>query len=342
MSDRKLVSVITPAYNAGNFIHRLLDSILTQTYPKVEMFVIDDGSKDNTSEVVKGYLEKFTNRGYTLNYVYQENSGQSVAINNGLKLVSGDFLVWPDSDDYYATNDAIERMVDRLESATSDFAMVRVQECLIKEGTNETICIKGLYANEEEPSSLFEDCVMGRMYFMPGGYMIRFKTFVEENGLDIYTEKDAGQNWQMFMPILYRHRCLTIKEPLYNVVIRSASHSRGQYEGFQRTLVKIGAYERTVINALDYIKAMGDNERNMYKEKVRKQYASRRYQEAIESGKPEDVERFFNELNSQYGASVKEKYLRFAYYHPYANKVISVFLTPVQKLHAKVKAVKPL
>lgn len=342
MSSNKLVSVLTPAYNSGKYINRLLESILQQTYPEIEMFVIDDGSTDNSKEVIDRYIPLFKEKGYTLNYVYQENSGQSVAINNGLKFVSGDYLVWPDSDDYYATDDAIERMVNRLESAPSEFAMVRVQERLIKENTNETICIKGVYANEEEPSSLFQNCVMGRMYYMPGGYMIRFKTFVDENGLDIYTEKDAGQNWQMFMPILYRHRCLTIKEPLYNVVIRPASHSRGQYEGFQRVLTKIGAYERTVINTLDYIKAMGDSERDMYKNMVRRQYASRRFEEALDSGRPEDVEQYYNELNEQYRASLKEKYQLFAYHHPSANKVLSFFLIPVRKLRAIVKAEKPL
>lgn len=342
MNERKLVSVITPAYNAGKFIHKLLDSILLQTYPNIEMFVIDDGSIDNTADIVREYYEAFTNKGYALNYVYQENSGQSVAINKGLKLVKGDYLVWPDSDDYYATNDAIEKMVNRLESASSEFAMVRVQERLIQEETGDTICIKGIYANEEEPASLFRDCVLGHMYFMPGGYLIRFKTFVEENGLDIYTEKDAGQNWQMFMPVLYRHRCLTIKEPLYDVVIRAASHSRGQYEGFRRTLVKIGAYERTVINTLDHIKAMDEGERNMYKRIVHRQYASRRFQLAMESGKPEDVEKYYYELKKKHGASRKDSYLYFVYRHKIAGGIVQAVASPLQKIHAKIKGNKPL
>lgn len=340
--NAKLVSVLTPAYNSGKFIHRLLDSILIQTYPKVEMYVIDDGSKDNTGEVIATYIPLFEEKGYTLNYVYQENGGQSVAINRGLKLVKGDYLVWPDSDDYYASSDAIEKMVSRLESSTPEFAMVRVQERLIDDETGEIICTKGLHANEEEPLSLFDECVIGHMYFMPGGYMIRFKTFVEENGLDIYTEKDAGQNWQMFMPVLYRHRCITIKEPLYDVVIRAASHSRGQYEGYQRTLVKIAAYERTVVYTLDYIKAMSDSERNKYKKIIRREYASRRFLLAIESGNPEDVEKYYNELKEKYGVYKKELYQYFAYHHKTAGKIISILAAPIQKIRAKLYASKPL
>lgn len=333
--NAKLVSVLTPAYNSGKFIHRLLDSILIQTYPKIEMFVIDDGSKDDTKDVIATYIPLFEEKGYTLNYVYQENSGQSVAINRGLKLIKGEYLVWPDSDDYYASKDAIEKMVTRLENASSEFAMVRTQERLIEENTEKEIKIVGLTANEEEPASMFINCLFGYMYYMPGGYMIRTSTFWEENGRDIYTEKDAGQNWQMFLPVLYRHRCMTIMEPLYNVVIRAASHSRGQYEGFNRALLKVAAYERTVINTLDYIKAMSEEERTAYKKEVERLYATRRFKLAIEEGRKEDVKYYYGQLKKQYGANLREKYYYFYYNHPLLGKFSEAILSPIRKIRAK-------
>ena len=339
---KKLVSVLTPAYNSGKFINRLLDSILRQTYPTIEMYVIDDGSKDDTASVVKSYIPKFEEKGYSLQYIYQENSGQSVAINNGLKLVKGDYLVWPDSDDYFATNDAIEKMVNRLEKASPEFAMVRVQERLIEENTGKTICIKGLYANEEEPLSLFHDCVMGVMYFMPGGYMIRFKTFVEENGLDIYTEKDAGQNWQMFMPILYRHRCITIKEPLYNVVIRAASHSRGQYEGFKRNIVKVEAYERTVLNTFDNIKAMPQDECLKYKREVKHQYAVRKFKMAVDAGLGGEVDNYYNQLQREFGVTFRQKVLRLMGHNKVLKTLMYGIVTPIENFKKRVKGIKPL
>ncbi|MCS3232628.1 glycosyltransferase [Bacteroides thetaiotaomicron] len=91
MSSR-LVSVVTPCYNAGSFIHRLLDSILDQDYLYLEMYIVDDGSTDNTKSVVDEYVLKFVDKGYSLTYIYQENSGQSVAINKALKLVRG--ITW--------------------------------------------------------------------------------------------------------------------------------------------------------------------------------------------------------------------------------------------------------
>lgn len=61
--NSKLVSVITPCYNSGKFIHRLLETILEQDYPCLEMYVIDDGSVDNTKEVVKIILQSLIKEG---------------------------------------------------------------------------------------------------------------------------------------------------------------------------------------------------------------------------------------------------------------------------------------
>ena len=94
-----LVYILTPSYNCGQYIYRLLNSVLTQTYPNIEMTVIDDGSTDNTKDIIISYQFKFAARCYKLNYVYQNNQGLSSTINNGLKLVHGDFLIWPDADD---------------------------------------------------------------------------------------------------------------------------------------------------------------------------------------------------------------------------------------------------
>ena len=69
-----LVSIVTPCYNSAPFIRPLLDSILLQDYPAIEMFAIDDGSTDDTDQIIKAYIPRFQERGYTLTYLYQENA----------------------------------------------------------------------------------------------------------------------------------------------------------------------------------------------------------------------------------------------------------------------------
>lgn len=62
--QKGLVSIITPCYNTGGVIHRLLDSVLEQDYPSISMLVIDDGSADNSKEVILSYIPLFEKKGY--------------------------------------------------------------------------------------------------------------------------------------------------------------------------------------------------------------------------------------------------------------------------------------
>ena len=66
------------------------------------MIVVDDGSTDNSKETIESYKSKFEEKGYSLLYIYQNNNGQAAAIDKGLKYVSGEYLIWPDSDDYFS------------------------------------------------------------------------------------------------------------------------------------------------------------------------------------------------------------------------------------------------
>lgn len=91
------LSIVIPAYNVEQYIGRCLDSIFNQQIEMdlLEVIVVNDGSKDGTEEIIKQYAAKYPN----LIYISQENQGQSVARNNGLKRASGDIIWYIDSDD---------------------------------------------------------------------------------------------------------------------------------------------------------------------------------------------------------------------------------------------------
>ena len=201
-----LVSIITPCYNSGRFVHVLLDSVLAQDYPAAEMWVIDDGSTDDTRQVVESYKPLFIEKGYTLEYVWQEHSGQSEAINKGLKLISGDYLVWPDSDDYYATSDALSLMVAELEKSDDKVGMVR---CLPSYVDANGIDYDGYRHANFDKEDLFEDCLFGinGFWYMSGGYMAK-TSFIDKYipQRTRSTAKNAGQNWQLMLPLLYGHK----------------------------------------------------------------------------------------------------------------------------------------
>jgi glycosyltransferase involved in cell wall biosynthesis len=276
--ERGKVSLVTPVYNTGNYISRLLDSILCQTYPSIELIAVNDGSTDNSATIIQQYVEKFNRKGYELKYLYQENQGQSVAVLNGLHYVTGEFVAWPDSDDYYCTSDAIQKMVDRLKSMPPDYAMVRTQENVVEDGTWRVLRTSGVNAKEKEDRSLFEDCLYTQngFYFCPGAYMVYTEKLIEETDLDIYTSKNAGQNWQLYLPILFKYRCTTILEPLYAYVERTVSHSRGQFAGYQKLKKKYEVYEETEIETLKKIKGLLEDELLKHLSKIRAMYYRRK------------------------------------------------------------------
>ena len=268
--QRPLVSILTPMYNTEKYVHRLLDSVLAQDYPAIEMVVIDDGSTDGSRAVVESYVDRFAAKGYALRCFHQPNSGQSVAIKNGLQRVTGAYLAWPDSDDFYTTPDAISKMVRALESSAPEFQLVRTQVRYVQDPSLELLRIEGLDAREEEDPSLFEDCLfaLGGFYYCAGSYLVRTAVLKDLTGFDIYSEKNAGQNWQLLVPILYRYRCKTILEPLFTVVERDASHSRGQYSGYARDVVKKEAYLRTQRATLERIEGIPEEKRARYLQRL--------------------------------------------------------------------------
>ena len=105
MNSGPRVSVIVPAFNAERLIGETLDSILEQTYRNCEIIVVDDGSTDQTSQIVQSY-------GSRVRYYYQNNSGGcSVPRNTGIMNSSGEFLCFIDADDIMVAN-RITRQVD--------------------------------------------------------------------------------------------------------------------------------------------------------------------------------------------------------------------------------------
>ena len=88
------VSVIIPVYQGDRFLAEAVESVLNQTYTNYEIIVINDGSTDNSNDVLQPYLDK-------IRYVYQENQGVAAARNRGIKIARGEFLAFLDQDDFW-------------------------------------------------------------------------------------------------------------------------------------------------------------------------------------------------------------------------------------------------
>jgi glycosyltransferase involved in cell wall biosynthesis len=100
MQEQHLVSVIVPAFNAEKTIERCLDSILAQEYRNIQIIVVNDGSTDNTKEILQSSCYQNNN----IKYIEKKNSGVSAARNTGILNAEGEYVVFVDSDDYVLPN----------------------------------------------------------------------------------------------------------------------------------------------------------------------------------------------------------------------------------------------
>lgn len=137
-----LVSVVVPVWNRVGLIESALDALQRQSYRPIEILVIDDGSQDGTGDVVNHWLKMYTGKHLTCRYKYQPNWGQNVARNAGVRLASGEFIQFMDSDDLVHPK-KVEYAVAALSSnPDADFVVSRVkkfrdpselQQCMGKE-----------------------------------------------------------------------------------------------------------------------------------------------------------------------------------------------------------------
>lgn len=104
MQDKPLVSVLINNYNYGRYLDDAVSSVLSQTYGHVELIVVDDGSTDNSADVLKKYEDWAI-------IVYKENGGQASAFNVGFAHSKGDIICFLDSDDVY-TPGKVQKVVE--------------------------------------------------------------------------------------------------------------------------------------------------------------------------------------------------------------------------------------
>jgi glycosyltransferase involved in cell wall biosynthesis len=114
IADRNpLISIIIDTYNYGHFIEEAIESVLNQTFPHkdFELIVVDDGSTDDTSKVIKKYKDK-------IKYIFKENGGQASAFNVGFENAAGKIIALLDADDYWHP-DKLKYIAEEFEKSTT-------------------------------------------------------------------------------------------------------------------------------------------------------------------------------------------------------------------------------
>lgn len=119
MNNTDLISVIIPTYNRANLIKRSAESVLNQTYKNLELIIVDDGSTDNTKEVIDSLND---NR---IVYIKQENQGACAARNKGIDAAKGKYIAFHDSDDAWHL-DKLEKQLNALKQHNADVVFCKM------------------------------------------------------------------------------------------------------------------------------------------------------------------------------------------------------------------------
>jgi len=306
MEKKGLVSLITPCHNSRKFIHRLLDSVLEQTYGKIEMITVDNASEDDTPYIIKSYMPKFEAKGYTLSYIRQEDLGPSAGIQTGLRVITGEYLLMPDSDDWYAGPKSIETFVNKFKELSDEYAIIRCQQNFVNEETMEVTGISYKNAMEDDPGTLFEDCLFGRNYnFAPINYMVRVSALREEIGMEIYNAYNTGQQRQICLPLYYKYKAWTIKEPLVCYLVRKNSVSHGVYAKYSAQIKMYKKSTDYIDSILASIKTMPEEEKARYRNCFMKMTSENICLMAMRCGEKEDL-KYLVEDFKKYGGTKME------------------------------------
>ena len=111
------ISIITVTYNSSKTLKDTLESVLKQTYTNYEHIIVDGLSKDNTMQIVKEYETKYNGK---LRYISEKDSGLYDAMNKGIKMATGDIIGILNSDDIYAHENVLQKIVEKFEETNCD------------------------------------------------------------------------------------------------------------------------------------------------------------------------------------------------------------------------------
>lgn len=218
-----MVSVITPCYNGEAFLDKYFESILAQTYENLELIFVNDGSTDRTEEIALSYRSALEGRGIIFKYLYKPNGGQASAMNIGFRVMTGKYLVWPDSDDML-TSDSIEKRVRFLEE-NIQYGFVRSNGIFFDMATGADLQIVS-DCDCRFREDIFLDLILDTTYCCCGCYMVRTDLLREIYPQLTIAEASVGQNWQILIPMAGRYLCGYIDEIQYRIAVNPGSHSR--------------------------------------------------------------------------------------------------------------------
>lgn len=194
-----MVSVVLPTYNREKSLGKSIESVLNQTYQDFELIIVDDGSSDNSKELIQKYFEKDPR----INYVYEENAGYPSAINRGLIECKGEYIAFEDSDDIW-DNSKLEKELTSLNDNNADYVFCRMEyKDLALQFPNEQA--------EDKNGDIFQRLLQGNMI---GGPTLLFKHECINNIGGFDTNLPSFQDYDFVLRLSQKYKAAFVPEVL--------------------------------------------------------------------------------------------------------------------------------
>lgn len=208
------ISIIIPTFNHAEFVCEAIDSVLLQNYPNKEVLVVDDGSTDNTKEVLRKYVE------CGVKYIYKKNGGLSSARNEGIRNASGKFIAFLDADDIWLQDKLL--MQYQIISNGDNVGLVGCGYYLVDK--NKNILEKRAAKDFANRKKLLQELLLKNVISGSGsGVLIRKECFDEAGVFD--ETLTCAEDWDMWVRIAKFYEIAFVKDPLVSIRVFSNSMS---------------------------------------------------------------------------------------------------------------------
>lgn len=233
MENKPKVSIIIPAYNVENYIHRGMESCINQTYSNIEIVVVDDGSYDKTADIIDCYSKK-DNRIILLR---QKNRGVSNARNNALSHITGKYVMFLDSDDWLELN-AVEMLVRNTKKYKEAFTICSryiVNENDLTERINDDIRKTTEIIQNRK---VLESFLYKYFYFQSSCYKLFNVDLIRSNEIFFREDISHGEDGLfVFTYLQHISKVVSIPMPLWNILDRSDSASNSSFNSKKLTAI---------------------------------------------------------------------------------------------------------
>ncbi len=316
-NNNAMVSIIVPCYNGKRFVDTCMSCLLSQSYKRLEVVVVDDGSTDGSHESIESYADKFRAKGMVLKCVRQENKGLAGAISTGLKHISGEFLQLLDIDDLLEET-SIE---DKLALFTDDVAIVRANGKIVDAGKNDGgLFVKGKATGYEE--NLFDDLMLSKTFNWAGSYMVRTKPLFEfYPDRSIYPSRH-GQNLQILLPLAYKHKSFFLDKSLMRYIKwdASLSASTGSNNAFTKLEANMLGYTDIRHHMLGLI-IKDEKEKQAYDNKVNAWAWAYLLEHACDYANKEAAKKYYLLLKKSGNLTKNYRYIYWSFRFPIFKKI---------------------